>query len=129
MANPANLTVNELPSNAAVNQPAAQAVDTNGTINVPVKSQTDRLMVEIVNNDDAALTVTIKAGTGVQAHTARDLVVSLAASGGGGTASRVIGPLESMRFAKADGSIDIAFLAAAGSPAASVRVYRLPANV
>ncbi len=128
MANPASLTVNELPSNAAVNQPAAQAVDTNGTINVPVKSQTDRLMVEIVNTDDAALTVTIKAGTGVQAHTARDLVVSLAASGGG-TANRIIGPLESMRFAKADGSIDIQFAAATGSPAASVRVYRLPANV
>lgn len=128
MANPLALTITELPSNAAVNQPAAQTVDTNGTINCAVKSQTDRLMIEVVNTDDAALTVTIKAGTGVQAHTARDLVVALAASGGG-TASRIIGPLESMRFVKADGSIDLQFQAAAGSPAASVRVYRLPANV
>ena len=128
MANPANLTITELPSNAAVNQPAAQTVDTNGTINCAVKSLTDRLMVELVNTDDAALTVTIKAGTGVQAHTARDLAVALAASGGG-TANRVIGPLESMRFVKADGSIDLQFQAATGQPACSVRVYRLPANI
>ena len=126
--NPANLTVNELPSNAAVNQPAAQTVDTNGPINCPVKSQTDRLMIEVVNTDDAALTVTIKAGTGVQAHTARDLSVALTAAGGVSPA-KVIGPLESMRFVKPDGSIDLQFQAAAGSPAASVRVYRLPANV
>ncbi len=128
MANPANLTINELAANAAINQPAAQSVDTNGTINCPVESLTDRLMIEVVNTDDAALTVTVKAGTGVQAHTARDLAVSLAASGGG-TANRIIGPLESQRFVKADGSIDVQFQAAAGSPAASVRVYRLPANI
>lgn len=128
MANPASLTVNELPSNAAVNQPAAQTVDTNGTINVPVKSLTDRLMIEIVNTDDAAVDVTIKAGTGVQAHTARDLKVTCPASGNAG-ANKIIGPLESMRFVKADGSIDVNFQAAAGSPAASVRVYRLPVNI
>lgn len=128
MANPANLTVNELSANTAINQPTAQSIDTNGTLNCPVKSLTDRLMIEIVNTDDAALTVTLKAGTGVQAHTARDLVVSLAASGTP-TDKRIIGPLESARFVKADGSIDLQFQAATGAPAASVRVYRLPANV
>ena len=128
MANPANLLVNELPPNAAVNQPAAQVVDTNGTINCPVKSQTDRLMIELVNTSGAAVDVTIKAGTGVQAHTARDLKVTLTAAGGVSPA-KVIGPLESMRFAKADGSIDVQFQAAAGQPACSLRVYRLPANI
>ena len=124
MANPANLTINELSANAGLAQPAAQSVDTNGTINCGVKSQTDRLLIEVVNTDDAALTVTVKAGTGVHAHTSRDLAVSVPAGAG-----KLIGPLESMRFVKADGSIDVQFQAAAGSPAASVRVYRLPANI
>lgn len=128
MANPANLTINEASANSSINQPAAQLVDTNGTINCPVKSLTDRLMLEVVNTDDAALTVTVKAGTGVQAHTARDLAVALTAAGGANPA-KLIGPLESQRFVKADGSIDVQFQAAAGSPAASVRVYRLPANI
>jgi hypothetical protein len=128
MANPVNLIINELSANAGINQPAAQAIDTNGTLNCAVKSLTDRLLIEVVNTDDAALTVTVKAGTSAVAHTARDLAVSLAASGGG-TANRIIGPLESARFVKADGSIDVQFQAATGSPAASVRVYRLPANV
>lgn len=125
MANPANLTINELLANGAINQPAAQSIDTNGTINCAVKSQTDRLMIEVVNTDDAALTVTVKAGTGVQAHTSRDLTVALTIAGGA-TPNKLIGPLESARFVKADGSIDIQFQAATGSPAASVRVYRLP---
>lgn len=124
MANPVNFTVNELSANAAVAQPAAQAVDTNGTINCPVKSQTDRLMIELNNADDAAVTVTVKAGTGSQAHTARDLAVTVAAG-----ATKVLGPLESMRFVKADGSIDLGVQAATGSPALNVRVYRLPANI
>jgi hypothetical protein len=124
MANPANLTINELTANAGIAQPAAQAIDTNGTLNCAVKSLTDRLVIEVVNTDDATLTVTIKAGTGVQAHTARDLAVSVAAGAG-----KIIGPLESMRFVKADGSIDVQFAAAAGAPAASVRVYRLPVNI
>lgn len=71
MANPANLTINETSANGAINQPTLQPVDTNGTINCPVKSLTDRLLIEVVNTDDAALTVTVKAGTGTAAHTAR----------------------------------------------------------
>ena len=129
MANPANLTINEIAANSAMNLPAAQVVDANGTINIPCESLTDRMLIEIVNNDDAALTVTLKAGTMSVAHTARDLVVALAASGGGATASRMIGPLESARFVKPDGSVDVQFQAATGSPACSVRVYRLPKEI
>ena len=127
MANPANFTINELSANAALTQPAAQTVDTNGTINCAVKSQTHRLMIELVNADDAACTVTVKAGTSAVAHTARDLSVSLAASGNAG-ANKLIGPLESARFVKPDGSIDLQFQAATGAPNCSVRVYRLPRN-
>lgn len=128
MANPVSLTINELPANGAANQPAAQVIDTNGTINCPVKSMTDRLMIEVVNNDDAALTVTVKAGTSSAAHTAQDLAIALTAAGGA-SPNKVIGALESMRFVKPDGSIDIQFQAASGSPSAAVRVYRLPRQV
>ena len=128
MANPANLTINELAANSAINQPTAQAIDTNGTINCAAKSLTDRLIIEVINTDDAALTVTLKAGTGVQAHQSRDLAVSLAATGTA-TDKRIIGPFESSRFSKADGSFDVQFTAATGAPACSVRVYRLPTQV
>jgi hypothetical protein len=124
MANPASLTVNEISANAAITKPAAQAIDTNGTVNCQVGSHTDRLMIEVINLDDAALTVTVKAGTGVQSHTARDLSVVVAATGGAGD-KKLIGPLESSRFAKADGSIDVQF-AGGASPTSSVTVYRLP---
>lgn len=128
MANPANLTVNEISANAAVNQPTAQTVDTNGTVNCAVKSLTDRVLIELVNSDDAAVDVTVKAGTARHALTARDLKVTCAASGNAG-ANKLIGPLESMRFVKSDGSIDLQFQAATGQPNLAVRVYRLPANV
>ena len=129
MANPAEITINELPPNSALSFPAAQAIDTNGIVPLNAKSDTDRLILEVENADDAALTVTLKAGTGVQAHQAKDLAVALAASGGGATAKRVIGPLESSRFVKADGSIDVQFAAAAGAPNATVRCYRLPKRI
>lgn len=129
MANPASITINELTKNAALSQPSAQTIDTNGTVNMPAAGLTDRLILEVVNGDDAALTVTIKAGTGSQALTAADLAVSLAASGGGATANRIIGPFEAAQFVKEDGSIDVQFAAATGSPSASVRAYRLPRNV
>ena len=124
MANPANLTINELTSNGVIAMPAAQTIDTNGTLNCAVKSQTDRLKIELVNGAVNAITVTVKAGTGVQAHTSRDLAVVVPA-----TSSRVLGPLESARFVKPDGSIDLQFQATSGSPNLAVRVYRLPANI
>jgi hypothetical protein len=124
MANPASLTVNDLSANAATNQPAAQAIDTDGIVNCQIDSQGDRLMVELINLDDAALTVTFKAGTGVQAHTARDLAITLAATGSAGD-KKIVGPLESARFVKADGSIDVDFDGGA-TPTSTIRVYRLP---
>ena len=125
MANPASLTINKLSANSSIAQQAAQTADTNGTINCPVKSLTDRLFIELVNADDAAVDVTVLAGTGAQAHQARDLKVTLSASGGGSDA-KLLGPLSSSRFVKADGSIDVKVQAAAGAPNLSIRVYQLP---
>jgi hypothetical protein len=91
---------------------------------MPAESLADRMLMEVINLDDAALTVTLKAGTGVQAHTARDLAVVVAATGGAGD-KKIIGPFESARFVKANGSIDVQF-AGGASPTSTVRVYRLP---
>ena len=128
MANPVSLTINELPANSAVDSPAFQTIDTNGTVNCPAKSYTDGLTFGLQNNAAQAITVTVKAGTGVQAHTARDLAVTLGATGSP-TASKVLGPFESARFVKADGSLDLAFQAASGAPNLSIRAFRHPRSV
>lgn len=128
MANPASITITAAVANSAVNQPAVQTVDTDGTINCAVGGKMDRLILEIINAAAAAVTVTIKAGTSAAAHQARDLAIALAATGGA-TAKRIIGPLEASRFMKADGSIDIAFLAASSTPNCTVRAYRLPKQI
>jgi hypothetical protein len=130
MANPASLTINALSANGSVNQPAAQTIDTNGTVNCAAQSQTERLFLECVNAAAAAIDVTVKAGAYPPAHRAGigDLKVTLAATGSAGD-KKLIGPIESSRFAKADGSVDVQFQAASGSPNLTLRVYRLPKAV
>lgn len=128
MANPIALTVAPLGYNAAVTQPATNAIDTNGVVPVPAEGQLERLVLEVINTDDAALTVTIKAGdegAGAGRASLGDLAVSLAASGTA-TDKRIIGPFESARFVQAGGKMNVAFLAATGAPAATVRAYLLP---
>lgn len=128
MANPASLTVTSLSANAAVTQPAAQTIDTNGTVPVALDGAHERVLLEVINADDAALTVTVKAGAesaGAMRGSIGDLAVSLAASGSAGD-KKIIGPFESARFAQDGGAMNVAFLAATGAPNATVRVYRLP---
>lgn len=131
MANPASLTINALSANSVTSLPTAQAIDTNGTVPINSVKRANLLIVEVVNADDAALTVLVKAGDNPPAHRQGigDLSVALAASGGGATASRMIGPFESSRFMQDDGRIDLTFTAATGAPNATVRVYQLPHQV
>lgn len=131
MANPAALTINALAANSVISLPTAQAIDTNGTVPINNPGRTDLLIIEVVNGDDAALTVAVKAGDNPPAHRqgVGDLSVALAASGGGATASRMIGPFEAQRFLQDDDTINVTFTAATGEPAASVRVYQLPKKV
>jgi hypothetical protein len=126
MANPASFTITELSGHGGVSQPAAQTVDTNGIVPIPAGSDLDRLFIEIVNTDDAALTVTLQAGDYPLAPRSGigDASVAFTASGGGGD-KKLIGPIESGRFAKKGGIVNLQFQAATGAPAASVRVYRL----
>ncbi len=128
MSNPTALTVNDLTANGAITQPAVQTIDTNGTVPVAVESAHERVLLEVINADDAALTVAVKAGVesaGAMRSGIGDLSVSLAASGSAGD-KKIIGPFESARFQQADGKMNVQFTAATGAPNATVRVYRLP---
>ena len=128
MANPSALTVTDCTANGSVAQPAVNTIDTNGTVPAPVESAHERVILEVINADDAALTVTIKAGAegaGAGRAGVGDLAVALSATGGG-TDKKIIGPFEPARFMQADGKLNVAFLAATGAPNATVRCYRLP---
>jgi hypothetical protein len=128
MANPANLTITELTANGSVNQPAVQTLDTAGTISIAgVGSLTDRLIIEAINTDDAAATLTLNAGDNPPAQTSRALAVALAATGGAGD-KKIIGPFESSRFIQDDGSLSLT-LAGGASPTVTIRIYRLPSQI
>ena len=108
MANPASFNITDLALDAYITQPAVQTIDTNGTVPIAAGGMTDHLFIEVINTDDAALTVTVKAGDYPPAARAGigDLAVAMAASGTA-TDKRIIGPLESARFAQDDGSINV----------------------
>lgn len=125
MANPLTLTLTEIGESSAVSQPTGDTIDTDGTVPLACGGDTERVVLEVINNDDAALTVKIKAGVSERAPIG-DLSVALAASGGGATAKRVIAGLESARFAQKGGGLLIEFDSATGAPAAAVRAYKLP---
>lgn len=125
MANPASITVTALALNAGTNRPAVQTIDTDGTVPVTLAGDTANLIFELVNAAAAAVTVTFKAGANPPSLGARDLAIAMAATGGA-TATQIVGPFESGRFTKADGSMDIAFLAASSTPNVTVRAYRSP---
>lgn len=125
MANPANLTVNACVANGSIAQPAAQTIDTNGNVSIAAGHSMDRMIVELVNAAANAITVTVKAGDRPPAMGARDLALTLSATGGGSD-KKIFGPFESGRFVKSDGTIQFNFQAATGSPNLTVRVYKLP---
>lgn len=128
MSNPAALTLTSLSKNSSVAQPAADSIDTNGTVPLAAGSETERVILEVINTDDAALTVKVLAGdegAGAIRQGLGDLSVSLSASGGGSD-KKIIGPFETARFQQALGKINVSFTAATGSPACTVRAYKLP---
>jgi hypothetical protein len=125
MANPLTLTLTTIPTGGAVSQPTGDTIDTEGNVPLDCGGATERVLLEVINNDDAPLTVLIKAGYGERSGIG-DLSVTLAASGGGATAKRIIGGLESARFQQKGGGLIVGFDAATGAPAATVRAYLLP---
>lgn len=125
MANPASFTINELSRNSSIAQPAVQTVDTTGTVNCPAAGKTSRLIFELINAAAAKIDVTFKAGTSGAAIQSKDLKITLDETGGT-MPKAIVGPFESSQFMKADGSIDVLFTPASGSPNVTVRAYRLP---
>lgn len=122
MANPASLTVTAPVANGSVNQPAAQTIDTNGDVPITVGSPMNRMIIEAVNSAAADIAVTLKAGDNPPSHLSGDLAVTVVATSG----KKIIGPFESQRFLKSDGTVVVNFQAASGSPNLAIRVYRLP---
>lgn len=125
MANPAELTLTEMTRNGIVSQPTGDTIDTDGSVPLDCGGDTERVVLEIINLDDAALTVKIKAGVHERAAIG-DLSIAFAASGGGATAKRVIAGLESARFSQKGGGLLVNFDSATGAPSATVRAYKLP---
>lgn len=128
MANPATLTVNTCVANGSINQPAVQTIDTNATINVPGGHPTDRMIFEVVNLAVNAIDVILKGGVTPPSLLAGDMKFTLSATGGG-TDKRILGPFESGRFIKADGTIDVNFQASTGAPNLTLRIYKLPKQI
>lgn len=125
MANPAAITINDCLANSAINQPTAQAIDTDGVVPIAAGGDMYLLILEVINAAAVGLTVTIKAGDNPPSLAAADLAISLAATGNA-AAKQIIGPFESSKFKQDDGSVNVDFKAASSTPNATVRAYRLP---
>jgi hypothetical protein len=126
MANPVSISVTSLSANSGVRQPFPGVFDSNGMIGIAVEGNLDRVILEIINADDADLTATIKAGNPPPGIVSHDLPIILGAAGGD-TAKQIIGPFDSARwFVQEDGMVYVDLLAATGNPAGTIRAYRFP---
>lgn len=111
-----NLPLSTLVPNGVIDIPAGTTIDqTNGmniqlpTTAIPAAPNADNLFLYVATTNGADKTVTIRAGANPPAFRSSigDLVVTAHTASGGG----IVGPLESARFAQADGSINIDFAA------------------
>ena len=126
MANPGSLTVNSLAINSSDARPAAQTIDSSGTVAIASSGDFDgRIFAEFTNNGTGSITVTIEAGSDASLAFRKDIgdLSGTLTSG----ASKIFGPLETARFSKTDGNIDVSFTGtfAGGTPTVSVRVYKV----
>ena len=104
-----NLTANngiDIPVGASIDQANGMSIALPSTA-IPAAPNMDELMLFIQTTNGTDVTVTVKAGVLPPAFRSGmgDLVVTAHAASGG----CVIGPLESARFAQADGSVLLAF--------------------
>jgi len=125
MANPANLIVNACVANGSIAQPAAQTIDTAGTVPMPAGHSMDRMIIEVVNSAAQNCDVVLKAGTRPPSLLAADMTTTVVAT----TGKAIIGPFESGRFVQADGTVNVQFNPVSGSPNLAIRVYKLPKQI
>ncbi|MGI6376436.1 MAG: hypothetical protein GX601_06745 [Anaerolineales bacterium] len=126
MANPEKLKVTSLLMNDSMAQPTADTIDTNGAVPIAAADLAGRgndLMIEVVEPDVRATTVTVLAGDNPPAvrRGLGDLTIEIDKG-----AAVVIGPLETARFIRDDGTLQLAFIGSGGAASAQVRVYLLP---
>ena len=109
-----NLPLSTLVPNGVIDIPAGTTIDQTNGMNVqlpatalPAAPGMDNLFLYVATTNGADKTVTIRAGVNPPAFRSAmgDLVVTAHNASGGG----VIGPLESARFAQADGSVNVDF--------------------
>lgn len=115
------VAITDLPSGAATAQPAGTAINPTNGANIAGVKDTGRLVVRVTNTSAGAKNVTFKAGTSNPPAGRKgigDLVVSVPANTGD-----VLAVLESARFLKPDGSIDVDF---AASTTGIISAVRLP---
>ena len=124
------LSYSILTENGVLNLPSATNADASNGMNIPVPKVSspgptdaaDRLFLYVVNGDSADKTVTVRAGVSTAPSTrggTGDLAVTISHTAGGG----IIGPLETNRFAQADGSINVDFSAATST---TIVAYMMP---
>ena len=116
------LPITDLTENAGTT-PASSAVDPTNGHTIAAGGKTDKIFLRVNNTNAGAKNVTVKAGVNPPAFRQGlgDLVVSVPAT----TGERYIGPLESARFAQADGSISVDCEAAMTG---TISAYRMPRN-
>lgn len=117
------VAVTALAANAGVTQPAGTAIAPANGANIPNVGNTGRLVIRVTNTNGTQRTVTFKAGPNPPSvrEGLGDLAVVVPAT----TGDKLI-TLESARFVKADGSIDVDFEA---SMAGVISVVRIPKAV
>jgi hypothetical protein len=115
------VAVTALTKNAKTNQPAGTAIAPANGANIPVTGDTRDLLVRVTNTFAGAKNVAFKAGASPPALHAGvgDLVLSVPASTGD-----ILVPIESARFAQADGSINVDFETGMTGIISAVRVPR-----
>ena len=115
------VTVTALTANAINTNPAGTAISPTNGANIAGVGNTNRLLVRVTNTNGTNRVVTFKAGTSNPPAGRKglgDLAITVPA-----TTGDVLVVLESARFVKADGSIDVDFGA---SMAGIISAVRLP---
>lgn len=132
MAARTTLSYSSLAQNGVLNLPSSTNVDASNGMNIPVPrvsspgadDSIDRLLLYVANGDTADHTCTVRGATNSPVGSrggSGDLTVTISHTAGGGW----IGPLDSARFAQADGSVNVDFSAATSM---TITAYVIPAR-
>jgi hypothetical protein len=113
--------ITALLANSEIANPAGTAVDPTNDHVIAAGGKTDRLWIRCTNTSAGAKTLTVVKGVNPPAVRGGigDLVVSIPAT----TGDRLVGPLESARFAQANGDIYVDLEAAITG---IIAAFRLP---